>query len=75
MQNICFSSDEFLDEVKYQIKTKYKNQNNYAKVIGYSRKALNRILNSGEEISMNWVLTFCRNFDMKIEDYFSYKRG
>ena len=75
MQNICFSSDEFLDEVKYQIKTKYKNQNNYAKVIGYSRKALNRILNSGEKISMNWVLTFCRNFDMKIEDYFSYKRG
>ena len=75
MQNICFSSDEFLDEVKYQIKTKYKNQNNYAKVIGYSRKALNRILNSGEEISINWVLTFCRNFDMKIEDYFSYKRG
>lgn len=75
MQNICFSSDDFLDEVKYQIKTKYKNQNNYAKVIGYSRKALNRILNSGDEISMNWVLTFCRNFDMKIEDYFSYKRS
>ena len=75
MQNICFSSDEFLDEVKYQIKTKYKNQNNYAKAIGYSRKALNRILNSGEEISMNWVMTFCRNFDMKIEDYFSYKRS
>ena len=75
MQNICFSSEDFLDEVKYQIKTKYKNQNNYAKVIGYSRKALNRILNSGEEISMNWVMTFCRNFDMKIEDYFSYKRS
>ncbi len=75
MQNICFSSEDFLDEVKYQIKTKYKNQNNYAKVIGYSRKALNRILNSGEEISMSWVMTFCRNFDMKIEDYFSYKRS
>lgn len=75
MQNIYFSSYDFLDEVKYQIKTKYKNQNNYAKVIGYSRKALNRILNSGDEISMNLVLRFCREFDMKIEDYFSYKRN
>ena len=74
MQNICFSSEDFLDEVKYQIKTKYKNQNNYAKVIGYSRKALNRILNSGSDISINWIMTFCRNFDMRIEDYFFYKR-
>ena len=47
MTSICFSSEDFLDEVKYQIKAKYKNQNNYAKEIGYSRKALNHILNSG----------------------------
>ncbi len=73
MKNICFSSEDFLDDVKYQIKAKYKNQDNYAKVIGYSRKALNRILNSGNEISMNWVMTFCSNFDMKIEDYFFYR--
>lgn len=69
MQNIYFSTEDFLDEVKYQIKAKYKNQNAYAKIMGYSRKALNRILNSGDEISINLIMTFCRNFDIRIEDY------
>ena len=74
MQNIYFSTEDFLDEVKYQIKTKYKNQDTYAKKIGYSRKSLNRILNSGDEISMKLIMTFCRNFDIRIEDYL-FKRG
>lgn len=69
MNNICFSSEDFLEDVKYQIKQKYKNQDNYAKKLNYSRKVLNRILNSGDEISIYWINIFCSNLDMKMEDY------
>lgn len=65
MNNICFSSEDFLEDVKYQIKQKYK----YAKKLNYSRKVLNRILNSGDEISIYWINFFCSNLDMKMEDY------
>lgn len=69
MNNIFFSSEDFLEDVKYQIKQKYKNQDNYAKKLNYSRKVLNRILNSGDEISIYWINFFCSNLDMKMEDY------
>lgn len=69
MKNIYFSSQDFLDDVKYQIKVKYKNQNNYAKVLHYSRKALNRVLNSGDEISISWIHLFCFHLNLKMEDY------
>ena len=69
MNNICFSSEDFLEDVKYQIKQKYKNQDNYAKKLNYSRKVLNHILNSGDEISIYWINFFCSNLDMKMEDY------
>lgn len=70
---IYFSSEAFLDEVKFQIKVKYKNQTNYAKLIHYSRKALNRVLNSGDEISISWINLFCSNLNVKIEDYMCQK--
>lgn len=69
MSNIYFSSQDFLEDVKYQIKAQYKNQNNYAKCIHYSRKALNRVLNSGDEISISWIKLFCLNLNLKMEDY------
>ena len=69
MNIINFSSEDFLEDVKYQIKIKYKNQNNYARKLNYSRKALNRVLNSGDEISIWWIKVFCDNFDIKVEDY------
>lgn len=69
MNIIYFSSEDFLEDVKFQIKAKYKNQTNYAKLLNYSRKSLNRILNSGDEISISWVKTFCKNLNMRIEDY------
>jgi len=69
MNIIYFSSEDFLEDVKYQIKAKYKNQNNYAAACNCSRKALNRVLNSGDEISISWIKTFCKNLNIKIEDY------
>lgn len=74
MNNIYFSSEYFLEDVKFQIKTEYKNQSNFAKAIHYSRKALNRVLNSGDEITVWWIKVFCRNLNIKIEDYI-YRRG
>lgn len=69
MNNIYFSSQDFLEDVKYQIKVKYKNQDNYAKILHYSRKTLNRVLNSGDEISISWIHIFCSHLDIKMEDY------
>ena len=69
MDFIYFSSEDFLEDVKYQIKAQYKNQDNYAKSIHYSRKALNRVLNSGDDISISWIKIFCLNLNMRMEDY------
>ena len=74
MNIIYFSSEDFLEDVKFQIKAKYKNQSNYARKLNYSRKALNRVLNSGDDISISWVKTFCSNLNIKIEDYI-YPKG
>lgn len=74
MNSIYFSSENFLEDVKFQIKTEYKNQSNFAKAINYSRKALNRVLNSGDEISIWWINVFCDNLNIKMEDYI-YPRG
>lgn len=69
MQDIYFSSQDFLDDAKYQIKVIYKNQTNFAKVLHYSRKALNRVLNSGDEISISWINLFCLHLNLNMKDY------
>lgn len=71
MNHIYILSEDFLEDVKTQIKIKYYNQSNYAKVIGYSRKSLNRILNSGDNLNIRMINLFCSNLNIKIEDYIS----
>lgn len=69
MNNNYFSSEDFLEDVKHQIKIKYNNQESYAKSKGYSRKSLNRILNNGDDLSIGLINLFCYDFDLKIENY------
>lgn len=75
MNNTYFSSVDFLTDVKYQIKEKYKNQSNYAKTLGYSRKALNRILNSGNNITIGMIVKFCDDLNLNFENYLFNRRG
>ena len=45
-----FSSKKVMEEIKCRIKDKYKNQANFGKELGASRKTVNRILNRGTDI-------------------------
>ena len=46
-----FSSKKVMEEIKCRIKDKYKNQANFGKELGASRKTVNRILNRGTDIN------------------------
>ena len=45
----CVSSN-VMEEIKCQIKILYKNQTNFGKVLGASRKTVSRILNKGTDV-------------------------
>ena len=45
-----YSSKKVMEEIKCRIKDKYKNQTNFGKELGASRKTVNRILNRGTDI-------------------------
>ena len=45
-----FSSKKVMEEIKCRIKDKYKNQENFGKELGASRKTISRILNRGTDI-------------------------
>lgn len=48
--NDCYSSKVLKEEIKWRIKCKFKNQANFGKVLGASRKTISRILNHGTDI-------------------------
>lgn len=59
MRDIVFCSvDELIDEIKWQIKIQYKNQDNFSKVFGSSRKTLSRLLNHNNDLQS--ILRMCR---------------
>ena len=45
-----YYSKKVMDEIKCRIKDRYKNQANFGKELGASRKTVNRILNRGTDI-------------------------
>lgn len=51
IMNNCYSSKRIMEEIKCRIKDKFKNQENFGKELGASRKAVSRILNHGEDIA------------------------
>ena len=59
MKNIYqTSSEKFLEDVKTDIKWKYKSQQKFADSIHISRKALNRVLNNIDELNIYWISLF-----------------
>lgn len=70
MVNIChFSSEDFLDDVKHEIKKQYKNQDNFAEAVFLSRKQLNRILNNANELTVGWISEFCNMLKLDLRNY------
>lgn len=49
--NSCYSSNKIMGEIKTRIKSQYKNQTNFGKYLGASRKTVSRIINHGTDIS------------------------
>ena len=48
--NSFYSSKKVMEEIKCRIKDKYKNQANFGRELGASRKTVSRILNRGTDI-------------------------
>lgn len=63
------SSEDFLEDVKVEIKRQFKNQDNFAASIYLSRKQLNRILNNADELTVYWISEFCEKLDLDLRNY------
>ena len=73
MINGCrISSEDFLEDVKFEIKRRFKNQNSFAETVHVSRKCLNRILNNADELSIYWINKFCERLGLDLKNYIFY---
>lgn len=70
MRNIYeTSSEQFLEDVKTEIKWRYKNQQNFADRLFISRKALNRVLNRADELNIYWISLFADKLGLDFTRY------
>ena len=73
MLNIChISSEDFLEDVKKQIKKLYRNQDKFAESVYRTRKQLSKILNNPEDLTVYWITEFCRRLDLDLRNYIYY---
>ena len=70
MINVChISSEDFLEDVKFEIKQQFKNQEQFAEKVHVSRKSLNRILNNADELTIYWINQFCDKLGLDLRNY------
>lgn len=70
MITIChISSDVFLEDVKFEIKKQFKNQDNFAEIVFVTRKQLSRILNNADDLTVSWINTFCKELGLDLRNY------
>ncbi|HBS10750.1 MAG TPA: hypothetical protein DEA28_03400 [Firmicutes bacterium] len=63
--SVC-SSSKLLEEIKDLIKDKKYTQEEFAKEIGYSRKAFNRLVNyQNKNIDFNLIIIICKKLGIK----------
>ena len=63
------SSEDFLEDVKCEIKKQFKNQDRFAVTVFVSRKSLNRVLNNPEELTIYWINKFCETLGLDLRNY------
>ena len=63
------SSEDFLEDVKLEIKRQFKNQDGFAETVHISRKCLNRILNNADELTIYWINKFCDRLGLDLRNY------
>lgn len=68
------SSEKYLEDVKTEIKWKYKSQQKFADTIYISRKALNRVLNNIEELNIYWISLFYEKLGLDFTTYLNRER-
>lgn len=66
------SSEDFLEDVKFEIKKQFKNQDCFAASVFVSRKRLNRILNNADELTTYWINKFCDKLGLDLKNYIFY---
>ena len=69
INNSHISSEDFLVDVKFEIKRQFKNQDTFAESVFVSRKSLNRVLNNADELTIYWINTFVEKLGMDLRNY------
>ena len=72
IMNSCYSSNKIMEEIKCRIKDKFKNQENFGKELGASRKTASRILNHGSDISTFFIICKILGIDRISIDWYSF---
>ena len=72
IMNSCYSSNKIMEEIKCRIKDKFKNQENFGKELGASRKTVSRILNHGTDISTFFRICKIIGIDGISIDWYSF---
>lgn len=63
------SSEKYLEDIKTEIKWRYKNQKNFADTLYISRKVLSRVLNNIEELNIYWISLFYEKLGLDFKTY------
>jgi len=64
-----FSSEDFLEDVKYAIKRQYGGLSVFADEIRCHRNTLGNVLNHPERLTLYWINLFARKLGMDLRIY------
>ena len=68
------SSEKFLEDVKTEIKWRYKSQQKFADTLYISRKVLNRVLNNIDGLTISWITLFYEKLGLDYRTYLNRER-
>ena len=68
------SSEKFLEDVKTEIKWRYKSQQKFADTLYISRKVLNRVLNNIDGLTISWISLFYEKLGLEYRTYLNRER-
>ena len=68
------SSEKFLEDVKTEIKWRYKSQLKFADTLYISRKVLNRVLNNIDGLTISWISLFYEKLGLDYRTYLNRER-
>ena len=64
-----FSSEDFLEEVKYEIKRQFGSQQAFADKLGLHRNTINHVVNAPQRLNQYWINLFAEALELDLRYY------